>query len=322
MDIRQLKYFVTIVDCGSLSKAADQLYIAQSSLSLQLQTLEVELKTKLLLRSSQGVKPTESGKTLYRHARAMLRELDKINHAMKHGASGETGTVAVGLPTTVAAFLAHPLFDRIYTKFPGIHLHILETMSGYLAELLASGRLEMAVLFRDTPTRGVFVQPLFDEDLYLFGNAGLPEGVGIDQCPMKCLDGIPMVLPSTFHTLRPIIERNFASVGGELNVVAEIDSLPTRMAIARAGSACTILSYSNRLIALPEDQPLFRRLVNPPIHRTVSLCWPTSIAPNSASLAVYRSIVNLIGELLSEKTDGIRLRKADDAAFERSCSPL
>jgi len=59
MDIRQLKYFVAIVDCGSLSKAAEQLCVAQPSLSQQIAGLEAELKAMLLLRSHQGVQPTE-----------------------------------------------------------------------------------------------------------------------------------------------------------------------------------------------------------------------------------------------------------------------
>ena len=61
MDVRQLKYFIAIVDAGSLSKASQKLYVAQPSLSQQIAGLEAELKTKLLLRSAQGVKPTTAG---------------------------------------------------------------------------------------------------------------------------------------------------------------------------------------------------------------------------------------------------------------------
>ncbi|WP_414695549.1 LysR family transcriptional regulator [Paraburkholderia sp.] len=74
MDIRQLKYFVAIVDCGSLSKAAEQLCVAQPSLSQQVAGLETELKTTLLLRSHQGVQPTEASRALYLRARDVLRQ--------------------------------------------------------------------------------------------------------------------------------------------------------------------------------------------------------------------------------------------------------
>ena len=69
MDVRQLKYFVGIVDAGSFSKASQKLFVAQPSLSQQIANLEFELKAKLLLRSARGIMPTAAGGVLYRHAR-------------------------------------------------------------------------------------------------------------------------------------------------------------------------------------------------------------------------------------------------------------
>lgn len=319
MDLRQLRYFVSVIECGSLSKAADLLYIAQPSLSVQMKELELELKVQLLLRSSQGVKPTEAGKALYRHARAVLRQMEKIGQEIKHGAGSEAGEVAVGFPTTIAAVLAQPLFSRIRAKHPGIHLHIRETMSRYLAELLANGRLDMAVLFRHAPTRGVSVQPLFDEDLCIYGHVSLPKGMPPDVCPMHQLDGIPMVLPGSFQALRLIVERSFARAGLELNVVADIDSLRTRMLIAQEGSACTILAASNELILKEQKirHPPLRRLVDPGIRRPVGLCWPNSLPPNSASIAVYRAIIELVREMVHGKAiTGVHLRTIDETEYE------
>ena len=65
MDVRQLKYFVGIVDAGSFSKASQKLFVAQPSLSQQIANLEFELDAKLLLRSAQGIMPTAAGSVLY-----------------------------------------------------------------------------------------------------------------------------------------------------------------------------------------------------------------------------------------------------------------
>src|ERR1700683_3222634 len=127
MDIRQLKYFVAIVDAGSLSKAASKLYIAQPSLSQQMAGLEIELKTKLLLRSAQGVMPTTAGTALYRHARLVLRQIEQIRVDVREDSGSEAGTVAVGLPTTVSTILAAALFQRVRKRFPGIRLQIFES---------------------------------------------------------------------------------------------------------------------------------------------------------------------------------------------------
>ena len=77
MEIRQLKYFVRIVELGSVSRAAADLFIAQPALSHQISNLEEELKVKLLSRSVRGVSATEAGEVFYRHARAMLRQMGK-----------------------------------------------------------------------------------------------------------------------------------------------------------------------------------------------------------------------------------------------------
>jgi LysR family nitrogen assimilation transcriptional regulator len=309
LDIRQIRYFIKIVECGSLSKAAEQLYIAQPSLTLQVQYLETEFDTKLLIRSSQGVKPTEAGKRFYQQARAIIRQLENISQEIKSGIGIETGSVVVGFPAPIALVLARPLFVRVQSKFPNIHLHIVENITGYLLELLVNGRLDLAVTVRDVEARGMSVQPLFDQDLYVYGNTGsaLPEN---DICPMRELHGIPMVLPSAFQESRLRINRVFAQAGVDLNVIADIDSVSTLLSIAEAGLACTILPLSVASRCKKQKQRFRpRRIVNPDIQQTVSLCWPTQIPPSSASIAVHRTIIELVQELVKDDTiRGFRLR--------------
>jgi len=315
MEIRQLKYFISIIDCGSLSKAAEQLYIAQPSLSLQIMALEKEFKTQLLLRSSHGVTPTEAGKLLYQRAQLLLRQVERIPQEIKQGSGSESGKVLIGLPTTIAKILAFPLFNRICSNFPAIRLQIFESESGYLAELLANVRLDMAVLFRDAETRGVSVHPLFDEDLYVFGHVGLRLESAMDVCPMQHLNGIPMVLNRSSQSLRLLIERSFARAGLELNVVADIDSLSTVILIAQKGLACTILPWYV-LNEAEVERPTFRRLVEPGIQRPIGLCRPKSLPPNPASRAVYQTIIELVREFVQDKQlMGMRLRTLDSTAY-------
>lgn len=294
MDIRQLKYFVAIVDCGSLSKAAEQLCVAQPSLSQQVAGLEVELKTTLLLRSHQGVQPTEAGRALYLRARDVLRQVAQIPLAVRVNGT-ESGQVAIGLPTSVAAVFALPLFEHVRRRFPGIRLQIVEGMSGYLAELMANGRLDMAILFRDAETRGVAVHPLIEENLYVFGRV---DGVGPGQdVPLRRLAGVPIVLPGAANGLRVLIERAFARAGIEPEVVADVDSLPTMLAIARQGGIVTIVSSD--AFGATADRHLVHRLVEPEITRAVSLCVPTSLPASAASTAIQKAVLTLTAELVA-----------------------
>jgi LysR family nitrogen assimilation transcriptional regulator len=315
MDIRQLRYFVAIIDAGSLTKAAQKLFISQPSLSQQMSGLEAELKTQLLLRSAQGVSPTTAGSALYRHARLVIRQMEQIRAEVSEDSGSEGGSVAVGLPTTVSAILAHPLFERIRQRFPGIRLQILESMSGYIGELLPNGRLDLALLFRDSETPGMSVIPVFDESLYVLGRAGLALPDHQVSCPLGLLADVPLVLPSPSSGLRLIIERTFQRENVELNVVADIDSLPTLIAIAGAGSAGTILPAAALAQHAAESCPVMRHIVEPMMSRPVSVCWSHALPVSAAALAVRKMIVELIGELhASDRWPGITLRPPPDAA--------
>ncbi|VVD78467.1 LysR family transcriptional regulator [Pandoraea capi] len=319
MDVRQLRNFVAIVDSGSVSKAAERLHIAQPSLSAQLRGLEDELQAQLLVRSAQGVTPTDAGKALYRHARVVLRQMEQIRQEVREGGGSEAGPVAVGFPTTIASILAVPLFTRVREQYPGIRLQIFESMSGYIGELLANGRLDLAMLFRDSETRGISVMPLFDEALYVLGGhrvcPAIYEDDVHDTCALALLANVPIVVPSASNGLRLLIERSFAQANAELNIVADIDSLPTLIDIARLGDACSILPVSALASRDPALRPRSRRIVSPQLQRPASICWSNSLPVGSATIAVRECIADLVRELQADgHWKGITLRPVDSGA--------
>jgi len=300
MDIRQLRYYVCIVDSRSLSKAAERLCIAQPSLSSHVAQLESELGTQLLFRSPQGVRPTEAGQVLYRHARGVLAQMAQIREDVRFTGSSEAGKVSIGLPTSVNAALSVLMYDKARLAYPGVYLQVVESSSGYLEELLVNGRLDMALLFRAQDLRGLFVEPLLSDRLSVFGHRRYLGASSL--CEIAELNGVPMVLPSSGNYLRVIVERAFAEAGVQLNVVADMDSLPALLSIAHGGSACTIVSSAfidDVRIVKPLEQ---RLLVRPEVHRTVSLCRPSSIPLNSASNAFYHFVVRMLTDLVEKGT--------------------
>jgi LysR family nitrogen assimilation transcriptional regulator len=315
MDIRQLRYFVNIVDYGSLGKAAEMLYVAQPSLSQQIAKLEGDLGLALLVRSSQGVKPTAAGQALYRHARLVLHQMEQLRQEVREGVGAESGTVAVGFPTTMASILAMPLYQRVSEQYPGIRLQFFESMSGYLNELLANGRLDLAILFRDSNTPGITAMPLFDEELCLMGEPGAMLSPRARTCELASLAGIALVAPSVSNGLRLLLERTFAREQVPLRIVSDIDSLPTLLSIAQSGAACTILPASSLALRDPGNRPRMRRIVDPVIRRPASVCWPNTLPVSSAALAVRQTICSLVSELSSRgEWPGITLRPASSVA--------
>jgi LysR family nitrogen assimilation transcriptional regulator len=293
LELRQLRYFVNVVDMGSLSKAAVLLAVSQPSLSQQIAAMEHDLGVPLLLRSATGVKPTDAGAKLYRHARIVLRQMQELTADIADEGSGAVGPVAVGLPTSIASVLAVPLVERLRHDHPGVKLQLFESFSGYLNELLANGRLDMAILFRGSDAPGMTVRPLFTEQLSVFGAPGIgdPEAT---TCDLASLADVPMVLPDRTNGLRLLVEQAFSEAGVPLNVMSDIDSLPVMMKLVRNGTAATINSSGVARVA--ETPILSRRLVNPAINRTVGLCLPTGIPQTAAALAAEETIRTLARE--------------------------
>ena len=114
MNLRRLKYFVKIVDIGSLTQAAEVLHIAQPALSQQVATLEGEMDQQLLIRTKRGVTPTEAGKILYTHARTILRQCEQAQLAVHNVGQTLSGHVSIGLaPGTAASSVTMPLLQAV-----------------------------------------------------------------------------------------------------------------------------------------------------------------------------------------------------------------
>src|SRR3546814_3361341 len=97
MDTRRLYSVVRIVDAGSITRAADILHIAQPALSQQMTSLETQFGQQLLIRSKQGVEPTDAGHALYRHAQVILRQVESAQAEVSVVGRALAGGVSVGL---------------------------------------------------------------------------------------------------------------------------------------------------------------------------------------------------------------------------------
>jgi LysR family nitrogen assimilation transcriptional regulator len=144
LDVRQLRYFVGIVEHGSFSKAATHLNVAQPALSQHVRHMEQELGIGLLHRNTHGVVPTEAGSRLITHARAILAELAELEDKVRGCDSSPRGEVRFGLPGTVGEILAVPLLEQALWLFPGVRIRVVETMSGYISSGCAVATLTSA----------------------------------------------------------------------------------------------------------------------------------------------------------------------------------
>src|SRR5258706_8448270 len=127
MDFRRLKNFVTVVETGSIARAAQVLHIAQPALSVQMRQMESLAGCQLLSRSSRGVIPTATGLEFCRRAKETLKMLDTLCGIGQENASSPSGHVVIGTAASAAHMIAVPLVNAVRERYPGITLELLES---------------------------------------------------------------------------------------------------------------------------------------------------------------------------------------------------
>ncbi len=238
MELRQLRYFVKVIEHGSFSQAAAALGVVTSALSQQVSRLEGELSTRLLQRTSKGVLPTDAGLAFWRQAQLALRHAD---HAVLAAQQARlSGHASVGLAPSTASVLGLPLMAAMRARYPDVRLHLVESLSGHLGQMLGARQLDLAVLFQAEPARGWSVMPLLQERLYAMGLRGLPGLPTTARIRIEQLTELPLILPSGPHGLRALVDKAFARARCTPKVVAEIDGLTLLMDAVSAGLGATI----------------------------------------------------------------------------------
>jgi len=241
MNFRRLKYFVKIVDIGSLTQAAEVLHIAQPALSQQVATLEGEMDQQLLIRTKRGVTPTEAGKILYTHARTILRQCEQAQLAVNNVGQTLRGQVAIGLaPGTAASSITMPLLQAVRNALPDVIVYLHENSGTDLNDKLIGGQLDMAVLYERAPAEGIASQPLLKEDLYLVGTRDCP-GPSID---LTAVAEMNLFLPRDYSAVRLRVDEAFSLRRLTAKIIGEIESITTLTAAIASGMGVTVLPES------------------------------------------------------------------------------
>ena len=238
MELRQLRYFVRVVELGSMGRAALDLGVVTSALSQQISRLESELSTRLLQRISSGVVPTDAGLAFWRQAQLALRHADDAVRAAQMARL--SGHVSVGLPPSTSAVLGLPFMAAMRERYPDVRLHLVESLSGNLTSMLRARQLDLAVLFQADRGQRWSVLPMLEERLFVIARPGLPGLPEHEHVAIAQLAGLPLILPSNQHGLRALLNAVCSRERYALNVVAEIDGLAMLMDAVRAGYGATI----------------------------------------------------------------------------------
>lgn len=306
MDLRSLRYFIAVVDAGSLSKAAASLYVAQPALTAQIKKLEGELGAQLLERSHVGVTPTPVGLQLYQDARRLLADAAAMQERIQHSAAGPEGSVTLAVPLLLVSLLVGPLLVRLKAAYPRIRVYVIDDMSLMVQKAMVEGRADLGILVDAPRVQGLVCRPLAEESLFLTGHD--PDG----RVPAQTVDGrpvvrfdaaaaLPLVLQSRRFAIRQSVERIAAERGLSLNVVHEHDSTRVIRSLHLAGAGFTFTPASS--VAEHPAAPagwLRARVIEPEIVRRYHLAHPAGRPPTAATGVVAELLQALVQELIAD----------------------
>ncbi|MGZ4272336.1 MAG: LysR family transcriptional regulator [Solirubrobacteraceae bacterium] len=215
--LRQLEYFLAAADAGSVTEAAQNIPVAQSSVSAAIAQLEAALGVQLLIRHhAQGISPTAEGRQFLERARALLRDADELERFASELTAELSGTLHLGCLVTVAPLMMPRLGKGFRERHPSVALEMVEAGQQELVSRMRSGRLSVSLTYdldlgddlAFTPLAGLPPYAVFAADHPLAG----AESVTLTQLAAE-----PLVLLDLPHS-REYFRGLFSTAGVEPNV--------------------------------------------------------------------------------------------------------
>jgi LysR family transcriptional regulator, nitrogen assimilation regulatory protein len=236
VDVRQLRYFLGVVEARSLNKASLLLHIAQPALSSQIRNLEYELGVKLLHRHARGVAPTEAGERLARHADQVLRDLDRMRQDLSDYATAPSGRVVISAARSIPRAVTATIVERCQARFPEVRLRVLDGWCKAAADGL---EVDLALTFNRGHNVSSVYEPLVHDELVFVCAA--KERWRSDEIEFGQIIQQTLILPTHRHYTRQLLETVALLAERQLKISYEIDSFEATKDLVGRGLGKSIM---------------------------------------------------------------------------------
>jgi LysR family nitrogen assimilation transcriptional regulator len=311
MTLRQLSYLVRVIETGSMTRAAEQLRVAQPALGTQIRLLEQELGMPLLLRHSRGIEATAAGALLLDRARDILALVDQTSRDVAALAGAAAETIRLGITPSLMQIIGPEIALQARARLPGVTLRVSEEMSHRLAGALQVAELDMALAYEVPERPGLRRLALYQEDLVLVARPG-----PLDGTPVTLAEALTrgLAMPEPGDSVRDLVARTAAELALPLTVAHEMRSIAGIRSLIERGEAAGILPYGTVLDAVQAGRLGVRPVVAPVLRRTLHLAvqGPRGrLFAEAALTAILRDALGLLAEAmgpLGHRLDGATRR--------------
>ncbi|MFD3666433.1 transcriptional regulator CynR [Streptomyces sp. NPDC058659] len=240
-ELRHLRYLLAVAEHANFTRAAEELRIAQPTLSQQIKQLEKALGAQLLDRTGRTVRLTDAGETYARYARRALRDLAAGERAVLDVRDLSRGLLRLAVTPTFTAYLTGPLVAAFHTRHPGITVEVRElTQDRIEAELLAD-RVDLGIAFDGVHLPGVEAVELFTETLGLVVGPAHPYAGRTEPLPVAELTSHHLALLTEDFATRRHVDAYVAEHRVEPRIAVEANSVSALTEIVRRTDLATVL---------------------------------------------------------------------------------
>lgn len=312
----QLRSFETVARVGHFTRAAEELFLAQPSLSRQIATLEADLGAELFRRGPTGVTLTAAGEVLLPIARRMLGDARAAREQMDELAGLRRGHVRLGAPPTLCVSLVTDVLAAFRAAHPAVDLHITEGGSRFLVDALNESALDLALVVTrgaEPSVPGTELIPLLSEELVVVSAAGSPlpgqgqakdtrdeDGPTPTELTLTELARIPQVAFNRSYELRVATDAAFSAAGLSPAIAVEGAEMDAVLRFVERGLGVSVVPA---MVVI--DRPGLRstRLLSPQLTRTVNLARRTDVGPSAAAAAMQQFVFDTVDRVAAPGTE-------------------
>ncbi|MDR2911683.1 MAG: hydrogen peroxide-inducible genes activator [Alistipes sp.] len=292
MTIIQLEYLLAVANCGSFSVAAQQCFVTQPSLSMQIKALEEELGVILLDRTKKPVIATEAGDVVIRNAREALRSYNYVRESVNELKGEITGTLRLGVIPTIAPYLLHRFIPPFIAKYPRVDIEIHEMETAPICEGLAHDALDAALLSSGTTPDGIMEYELFSDRFhaYVSTSSDLYERTNVR---VEDIDMRRLILLTQGHCLRDqILEICQAHKAAHARYNFECGSMETVLRMVDCTNSMTIVPEMATAFVPEEKRAQVKPLAKGALSRKVALAVRRTYVKHSIITALREAVLD------------------------------
>ena len=296
MTLRQLRYFEALAHHAHFGRAAAACAVSQPALSMQIKELEETLGVALIERGGRSVRLTKFGEEASLRAGGILRAVDELGDLARVSRDRIAGRLRIGMIPTIAPYLLPTVIEILTEKHPHLEIHVREAVTSKLAEELAEGRLDAAIVALPVSAPSLAEVALFTEKFLLVRPR---EDKGKPVPSSKMLRAMRLLLLEEGHCFRNQA-LSFCNMRPSPREVLDANSLSTLVQMVRAGMGVTLIPEMAVGVETASGSVSLARFKDPQPSRTIGMVWRKT-SPLAGQLLQLSDLVARSGDVLRER---------------------